>query len=360
MPRNLGKLNAMAQRPIRPKRILLIKIRPDKIGDVLLATPLIRSLKQLDPGLELTMWVHPAIADVLANNPDLQSVGATTFRPSLGEGLDHVKRMRAGKFDAVIFLKDRAGSHIPLSWLAGIPRRIGSVGKKWYGKLLTQNIDMAWDSVPTHEAELCYQLVERAVDLKLERLPMSMPVKPEDEVSARELLSKAGVNGDYFCLQAGTGGTSRPWSPENLADVAKQVIAGIGYSCVLTGMKGEIELVSTVAKLIGDSAYSIAGQTDLKSMAAILKGAKGLITGSTGTLHLAAAQETPIILIEPLPGAEARISKWHPWMSPYKAFPATKVCDGCTFKHCIETGNECLDSISANEVAASAVELFKP
>lgn len=349
----------MAQRPIRPKRILLIKIRPDKIGDVLLATPVIRSLKQLEPGFELTMWVHPGIADVVSNNPDLESVGATTFRPTFSEGLDYIKRMRAGKFDAVIFLKDRAGSHIPLSWLAGVPRRIGSV-KKWYGKFLTQNFDMLWDDVPTHEAELCYQLVERALDVKLERLPISMPVAPDDEANAQALLNEVGIKGSYFCLQAGTAGTSRPWSPEKLAVVAKEIIAQTSMSCVLTGMPSEAELVDNVAAMVGDKAYSVAGKTDIKTIAAILKASKGLITGSTGTLHLAAAQQTPLILIEPLPGAEARISKWHPWMSPYKAFPATKVCEGCTFKHCMENGHACLDSISVEEVAEAAVELFRP
>ncbi len=349
----------MALSPVRPKRILLIKIRPDKIGDVLLATPAIHALKLVYPEAQLTMWVHPGIAAALQNNPDLEAVGPTTFRPTFKQGLDHIRRMRAGKFDMVIFLKDRAGSHIPLSWMARISRRVGSV-RKWYGKLLTENLDMLWDASPKHEAELCYEMLERALGVKLERLPTSMPVATEDETRAGNILREIGVKGEYFCLHAGTAGTSQPWPADLFAATARKIIKRTGLPCVLTGMKSEIDLVANVAAQIGDKAFSAAGKTDLLTLAALLKNSNGLVTGSTGTMHIAAAQQTPLVVVEPMPDAAERIPKWHPWMSPHKAILATKVCEGCAGRNCHGKGRLCMDSISIDEVVETAIQLFKP
>ncbi len=297
-----------------PKRLLLIKIRPDKLGDVLLATPVVRSLKEAYPELELTMWAHPWLLPLLDRNPYLAGAGPTSFRLSFAESRDHVRRMRSN-FDAVVFLKDRAGSHIPPSFLAGIPRRIGSV-KKSYGRFLSQNLDLEWDSQPVHEAELCYRLVELAFGIELERKPSTLDIWEQDVEDAKAALRLSGVRGGYFCLQTTTGATSAAWSSAGFVEVARRLTQELSCQCVLTGGPSDAAQCEAIACEIGSSSVSLAGQR-LTTLASLLARSIGLISPSTGTMHVAATQQTPCVLIQLPPDTEAWVAKWHPWMSPY-------------------------------------------
>ena len=62
-------------------RILVITLR--RLGDVLLTTPLIRSLKRGLPGSSVTVLVFRGTEGMLAGNPDVDEVLAASERPRL-------------------------------------------------------------------------------------------------------------------------------------------------------------------------------------------------------------------------------------------------------------------------------------
>ena len=72
-------MTAAADAP--PRRILVIVTR--RIGDVLLATPLIRSLKQAWPQAQIEALVFEGTQGVLAGNPDMAAVHTIAERPDL-------------------------------------------------------------------------------------------------------------------------------------------------------------------------------------------------------------------------------------------------------------------------------------
>ena len=65
-------------RPAAPHSVLVIVTR--RIGDVLLTTPLIRTLKRAWPGAAIDVLVFEGTAGVLASNPDIRSVLAIAER----------------------------------------------------------------------------------------------------------------------------------------------------------------------------------------------------------------------------------------------------------------------------------------
>src|SRR6266705_1986435 len=76
--------------PERP-RILVITLR--RLGDVLLTTPLIRTLKAGFPGSSIAALVFRGTEGMLAGNPDVDEVVATSHRPSLAEMAALVRRL---------------------------------------------------------------------------------------------------------------------------------------------------------------------------------------------------------------------------------------------------------------------------
>src|SRR5438552_10417873 len=76
--------------PVRP-RILVVALR--RLGDVLLTTPLIRSLRRAWPDATIDALVFSDTVGILAGNPDLNDIIAMPARPSAAEGLALAARL---------------------------------------------------------------------------------------------------------------------------------------------------------------------------------------------------------------------------------------------------------------------------
>src|SRR5215471_61086 len=76
--------------PAEP-RILVIAMR--RLGDVLLTTPLVRSLKRGFAGARVDMLVFRGTEGILAGNPDVDCVRTVDTRPGLKETLGLVRAL---------------------------------------------------------------------------------------------------------------------------------------------------------------------------------------------------------------------------------------------------------------------------
>ena len=74
-----------------PARILVVALR--RLGDVLLTTPLIRSLKRVYPDAAIDVLVFKGTEDILAGNPDIASVITMPARPSSVETFAFVRKL---------------------------------------------------------------------------------------------------------------------------------------------------------------------------------------------------------------------------------------------------------------------------
>ena len=105
-----------------PARILVVTLR--RLGDVLLATPLIRSLKRAYPDAAIDALVFAGTEGILAGNPDLAAVVTMPPRPGTAETLALLRRLWR-RYD--LALSTHAGDRPTLfAWAAG-RRSVGLV-----------------------------------------------------------------------------------------------------------------------------------------------------------------------------------------------------------------------------------------
>lgn len=89
----------------------------------------------------------------------------------------------------------------------------------------------------------------------------------------------------------------RRWAPERFAEVARE-LSGAGHRVVVTGAAGERNLVRRVAALAGlPAGTALAGRLGLAELAALVAGARLVISADTGVAHLATGYATPSVVI---------------------------------------------------------------
>ncbi|HEX5516015.1 MAG TPA: hypothetical protein VFX32_00305, partial [Pseudolabrys sp.] len=74
-----------------PSRILIISLR--RIGDLLLTTPVIRSIRRAWPEAEIDVLVFDGTAGIIAGNPDIDRILTMPQRPTAAESLRLIGRL---------------------------------------------------------------------------------------------------------------------------------------------------------------------------------------------------------------------------------------------------------------------------
>jgi heptosyltransferase-2 len=121
-------------------------------------------------------------------------------------------------------------------------------------------------------------------------------VTNEDRLVCASLLERHGVpeSDQVVCLHAGAAQPEKLWPRENFAVVGRR-LAGAGARVMLIGTDGERGLCNSLAQAI-PRAISLAGETSLPVLAALLQRSGLLVTNDSGPMHMAAALGVPLVV----------------------------------------------------------------
>jgi len=115
---------------------------------------------------------------------------------------------------------------------------------------------------------------------------------------AAKNIDLANAPGPIIAVQAGASQEKRQWSPARFGFLARTLIENLGATVVLTGSKSESRISDAiVAHYSHPRLVSAVGETGLGDLAALVKRADLLVTGDTGTMHLAVAVGTPVVAL---------------------------------------------------------------
>jgi len=121
---------------------------PNWIGDVVMATPALRAVRDNYPTAEIVGIMRPYVADVLAGT---ELVDRTLFYNPRGKdrsqrGVRFVQALRAERFDNALLLPNSLRTGF-LAWLSGARRRVG-FARDLRGWLLTDRVAPKSKSTP--------------------------------------------------------------------------------------------------------------------------------------------------------------------------------------------------------------------
>lgn len=288
--------------PAAPRRILVVVTR--RIGDVLLSTPLIRSLKQAWPETRIEALVFAGTQGVLAGNPDLDAVHTVPERPGLIPHLGLLLRLFR-RYDLALSLLpgDRPTLYARLAGRRAIGLLVDHPSQRWKQRLLNRWI--SFDPHDTHTVRSHLALADALGVPPLAEVVTSY--RPEDSAAVDALLGKSCM--PVAVLHPWPKFRYKMWQEQGWVTVGRW-FADNGFRVVLTGGPDSDEraCVEAIARQLPE-ALNLSGQLTLGGTAALLARARFYVGPDTAVTHLAAASGVPTIALF---GPSDPV-KWGPW-----------------------------------------------
>ncbi len=269
------------------KRIIIS--RPDRIGDVVLATPLPREIKKQFPNSYVAVLLRKYTRSIFENNPyvdDIIIIDDDYKQWGLPELFREAKRLRKYHFNnALMLLPDEKINY--LFFLAGIKNRIG-VGYKFYQFITgVRSVSRNKYKPLRHEADYCLDLA-RKIGVTSFNYKTEIHLTPEEKEKALEIRKEFSRNGEKLIGINITSGNSCPnLSVEAYLHLIEELKKSEKIKIVITD-KNAPEGIVDGKKIFHKS-------ENIRELIMRIKSLDLLISSSTGPSHIAAALEIPTL-----------------------------------------------------------------
>ncbi len=334
-------------------------VLPNWVGDVVLATPILRALAAQLDDVETHYLMRPYVREIVAGADWFH--GALYWSAQRGLARPLADRRTAVeiaqlKCDAALLLTNSFRS-AAVTRLAGIQRRIGYArdGRGW---LLTERLTpLRWRRmyVPVPMGPYYAALAER-LGVQVEDWRLELPTTPEQDAAAAELLAHHNLTpGRYVVVNPGAAfGAAKCWPPEHFAAVCDAAPTELGLHPVLVGAPNEASLLHQIAALCRQRPTICENPgTTLGSLKGVIRDAALLICNDTGPRHYGLAFATPTVTIFGPTHQE--------WTDTPDALEMkvqlTVACGPCQLKRC-PLDHRCLRQLMPERVLAAAKRLL--
>ncbi|MCB9216418.1 MAG: glycosyltransferase family 9 protein [Candidatus Kapaibacterium sp.] len=327
-------------KPEELRRVLLI--RHDRLGDYIITTPILETLKRYAPQAEIDVLGSKFNAGVIGSDPRVSKL--ILWSDSFAERIKAVRLCRTRDYDATFQLVTRHTT-LPII-IAGLttPRgRVVGRGHR-YNRWLFDHRLTAFPS--KHLAEQTFAIFTHGVDFGEEvptMPPYSLLLDEKLERETERELEEMGLRkGEFILLNLSASEEYRTLRTERaieLAQMLNQKFGNSGLKIAVTGAPNEKEKIEEVARKGNATVMSF--PSILKASAAIRR-ARLLISPDTGSVHIASAVGTPVVayyteFLKP--------AMWRPLEVPHKVV--------------IGEVNDESDSISLEEIVQAVAEMLK-
>jgi heptosyltransferase-3 len=279
-----------------PRKILVIAMR--YLGDVLLTTPLIHSLRLAYPDAQLDMLVYGNTSAMLEGNLDINQLITVPTKARFADNWQLFWQLGRGYDLAII---TQAGDRPFLYSLFASSTRIGVVPPKpqtgWWKRFFLHGW-LEFDDENTHT------VLQHLKILALINVPPCFELVPPQTSTPTAIPQEK-----YAVLHTHPQWTYKQWTVSAWLEIGRY-LQQRGLKLVLTGgnAQAELDYVAGIAEQL-PSSLNMVGQLSLAQMTDLLANAVLYIGVDTGITHLAAATNVAVIALY----GPTNPVKWSPW-----------------------------------------------
>ncbi|HSE21545.1 MAG TPA: glycosyltransferase family 9 protein [Pyrinomonadaceae bacterium] len=352
---------------LRTKRILVFRV--GELGDTLIALPSLHAIRSTYPDAHITF-----LGNVDSNS---KNVTAKQTIPSSGliddwlsysvngggwrglQSLSLMNRLRKCHFDTLVYLAPRLRKpkdvrrDLFFFRMAGIKEVIGHHGL---------NMPMKTPGEPLPEAEheldhLLHRLNLSGVKVPLKNGRIDLKLTAQEKNTADSWLRKEVKRLEERVLVGigpGSKWPSKIWPEERFQEVGLRLIRDFGVFPIVFGGPEDRALADRLIKNWKDGSAA-AGALTPREAAAALSQCVLYVGNDTGTMHLAAAVDTPCVAIM---SALDWPGRWVPYGPGHTVLRRSVPCEGCLLKVCDKEGMRCLKMIEVDDVVDACSQIL--
>lgn len=325
---------------------------PNWIGDVVMATPMLRMLRKKFDDARIALVMRPYAADLISGSEWVDTLISVDER-KVGGLLRGVRDVRRFRPDTSLVLSHSTRPAF-MARLSGASRRLG-YERGGRGRLFTDTMHLPEKNggMPEYMGRQ-YTVLAEMLGCAPDNDRPELPVLQADEVRADDILSRHHGDGPLIGLAPGASfGGSKLWPPERFAATANNLITRKNARIVMPVAPSETHIRDRIMAGINEPAAIIdVGTPDVSLLKSIVKRTNLLITSDSGVRHVAIAFDIPTVVL------------MGPTRPEYTDTPFER---GTVIRHDVECGpchepkcpgdHICMDLITVDEVTAAAYRL---
>jgi lipopolysaccharide heptosyltransferase II len=288
-------------------------IMPSWVGDLVMATPALRLIRDARPNAEIHAILRPGL-DALLDGAGLVNHIHTADARGLGGPARLARTLQPIRAHEALLLTNSFSTALGVR-IARIQRRVG-YARDARGPLLTEKLTAPrkhgqWSLIPAvryyHHAASAFldpsrpplQAIEsdsrtHAPLGDAESTHLELGITPEQQAHADDIL--AGLDRLYAILNPGGNNPAKRWPAERFSALADHLRRAHDLRVLVNGSPAEADLVEQIVRdaRTDPIALPILGPT-LGSLKPIIKNARIMVTNDTGPRHIAAAFGIPLV-----------------------------------------------------------------
>jgi len=374
---------------LNPQKILVRAT--NWIGDAVMTTPAVHTIRKNFPEAEITMLAVPWVADIFSHSPDVDKIFVydkkTPYQGKVKGPINLAKALKKEKFDAAILLQNAIEAAI-IAKMAAIPIRAG-YKRDGRGPLLSHGVNISDETRKKHQVHY-YQDMLRGLGLTPGpdhlRLPLpedlllwaqgvvkgfkfQSPFSNEDLQQGKELPSLAELKtletSDASIPVIGFNpgaafGPAKRWPVEKFAQLAAIIsnhYGETGCAIMVFGTDADTEAAQAIKEFSVRTPYHVqdmTGKTDLQQAMALIKCCDAFVTNDSGLMHVAAGLNVPSIAIF---GSTDHIATG-PYFQKAEIIRREMECSPCMQTHCPKGHLKCLETITSMDVYEKLVKML--
>jgi predicted lipopolysaccharide heptosyltransferase III len=275
-------------------KILLLQLK--RIGDLILTTPAIATLRENFPEARLTLVVSNECSELLPAISDVDRI--LIARRNLRD-MAPFSSVAATRFDYCIdFTRNDRSAFLTL--ISRARRRVTSCRirdqSKTRARVYTDLVDVRMRDMHTIDYNLALLeplKIRSASSGPYLNLPRTAPKK------ADALRRDWKIKRPYVILQPGSARREKMWVPARWAEVIDRFGTDNDFDLVLTGGPSADERAhaDAITTRIRQRIVDLSGKTDLLTLAALIAQAQLVVTVDSAPVHLSAALHTPQVIL---------------------------------------------------------------
>lgn len=304
----------------------ILCVRADNMGDVIMSGPAIRAIKKFT-GANITLLTSSMGAIITPFMNEVDEVISYNFPwvkhsdvANAKKCIELIQQLNNRMFDAAVIFTVYSQNPLPtalITYMAEIPIRVAYCRENPYGLLTHWLPDEEPYTFMLHQVQRDLTLVS-SVGAAIEDDHLELHTDSITDVSLFQKLAGIAFNSEdnFIIVHPGVSEQKRKYPTELWINTIQQLHATTNAQIVITGAPNEKEEALKIQNACGAYCFNTCGLLNIAEVIALIKIAPLVISVNTGTVHIACAVKTPVVVLY------AQTNPQHtPWKTPSVVLP---------------------------------------